>query len=140
MLEATMKTCIKCDESKPLDEFHRRSVSRDGRRGSCNVCRNAQQVAWQATVPDYVRRKNLKHNHDITPEQFDDLLAAQNGKCACCFTSEPGGSHGIFNVDHNHETGQIRGLLCWDCNVAIGKLGDTLEGVERAVAYMRRAA
>lgn len=99
---------------------------------------------WRAANPEHNKKKNrrweLHTKYGITPEQFDDLLAAQNGECACCYTSEPGGQWDTFCIDHDHTTGKIRGLLCHRCNLAIGMLGDSLEGVERAMEYMRRAA
>jgi hypothetical protein len=52
-------------------------------------------------------------------------------------TSTPQG-RGTFHVDHCHETGKIRGLLCHSCNTGIGKLGDNLEGLQKAVSYLER--
>jgi hypothetical protein len=80
----------------------------------------------------------LKKNFGITPEQYDEMLAAQGGVCASCSTDKPGGPYGIFAVDHDHSTGKVRGLLCKNCNLAIGMLGDSAEGVRKALAYLTR--
>ena len=75
-----------------------------------------------------------------TPEQYDAKLAEQGGRCAIC-EREPheAASHGKrLAADHCHKTGATRGLLCHKCNTAIGKLGDDLDGVMRAVRYLTR--
>lgn len=58
--------------------------------------------------------------------------------CELCGRLPDGGAHRL-NIDHDHDTGMFRGWLCWGCNTAIGKLGDTLDSVERAAKYMRNA-
>jgi hypothetical protein len=65
--------------------------------------------------PEYWRKQNLRRNFGITLEQYDQLLEIQDGKCAVCDKD-----HSFFKkklaVDHNHKTGEIRGLLCGYCN------------------------
>lgn len=70
------------------------------------------------------REWQLQSKYGIGIEDFDAMLEAQGGACAICRTTEPGGRHDVFNVDHDHTTKKIRGLLCWDCNSGVGKLGD----------------
>lgn len=84
-------------------------------------------------------RRNLLKKYSMAPEQYDTILIMQDGRCACCGTDEPGRGETFF-VDHDHITGFIRGLLCNRCNVGIGKLGDNLEGLTRALEYLQRAA
>lgn len=86
------------------------------------------------------RRSKLKHNYNLTPEQYDVMLAAQEGKCACCGTDDPGRRSKNLYIDHCHTTDNIRGLLCHRCNMGIGKLGDNLEGVTKALEYLQRAS
>jgi hypothetical protein len=76
-----------------------------------------------------------KHKYGITPEQYSEMLAAQNSKCAIC------GKHDELNlaVDHCHETGQIRGLLCKYCNGGIGFLKDSIELLENAIKYLQKS-
>lgn len=66
------------------------------------------------------------------------MLAAQNGGCAICSTTTPDGNARRFHVDHDHETGKIRGLLCHSCNTGIGKLRDDPDLLLSAVAYLRK--
>lgn len=76
----------------------------------------------------------LKHEYGLTVEQYDHMLAEQGGVCALC--SRPPGVR-LLAVDHDHDTGRVRGLLCVRCNTALGSLGDNEEGLLRAVAYLR---
>jgi len=64
------------------------------------------------------------------------LLAAHDDKCDCCGRSGPGKKG--WNIDHDHKTGKVRGVLCSGCNAGIGMLGDNLDGVLRAADYLRR--
>ena len=79
---------------------------------------------WRAANPDRValheRRKSLKARYGITIEQYDDLLRSQGGACAICGAAKAGGHTDTLQVDHDHLTGRIRGLLCFRCNRALG--------------------
>ena len=72
----------------------------------------------------------------MTPEQYDEILMSQKGCCACCGTHHTEIKKGLA-VDHCHETGSIRGLLCLNCNTGIGKLGDDVDGLLKALAYLQ---
>lgn len=76
------------------------------------------------------RRKYARRNS--TPEEYDRLYAAQQGKCAICLESKP-----VLGIDHDHTTGIVRGLLCGKCNSAIGFLRDSAELTARATEYLR---
>jgi hypothetical protein len=119
----------------------------DGRRCFCRECgkrdlrayRQTSSVWREAATRWYKanhRRRNLRYKYDLTEAEFDAMLVAQGGGCAICRTSEPGGPYGRFNVDHDHETGRVRGLLCHGCNVALGILGDNAEAIRRVLAYL----
>lgn len=91
--------------------------------------------------PDYMRRQHLLREYGITMEQFYELKRQQGGVCAICGRVAPGtyGNNKELHVDHDHRTGRIRGLLCPPCNKALGLLGDTLEQLKKAVAYLERS-
>jgi hypothetical protein len=80
------------------------------------------------------RNQNLWNTYQISLEIYQRILTEQGNRCACCLTTDPGQS---WNVDHDHETGEVRGILCTGCNTGIGQLGDNLIGVQRAVAYLQ---
>jgi hypothetical protein len=150
-----MKTCNLCKRDKPLDSFYasKNPSHKDGRQYYCKVCAKAKSAAWVAANPERVRanaaaRKaknpdghrngHLRRMYGITQLDYERMLSTQEGRCACCGSTEPG-RYGHFLVDHDHDTGDIRGLLCHPCNAGIGLLGDTLADVRLAVAYLERA-
>lgn len=73
--------------------------------------------------------------YGITPEQFAERLAAQDGRCAICRTDTPGGK-GDWHVDHDHASGRIRGLLCHRCNLLLGNAGDDPARLQAAITYL----
>lgn len=140
--------CSTCRESKPVGEFAP-SVAAQG-SGACRKCKRDLSRALSPEKkkrhsrrfleknPNYWRRQKMLRNYGITLEQYDAMLALQGGGCACCGTSE-NGEKPLF-IDHDHATGAIRGILCHDCNAGIGALGDSIDGVRRALSYLERVA
>lgn len=82
----------------------------------------------------YSSRQHLLKRYNITPEDYQAMLAVQNGTCAIC-KQGPGKSK--LQVDHDHDTGQVRGLLCVSCNSGLGHLGDDYGRVLLAAEYLR---
>lgn len=81
------------------------------------------------------RASAFRRKYGITPEGYDAILAAQEGRCALCPRTAQQEHHNHLNVDHAHKTGRVRGLLCTPCNHALGVFGDSEEGCLRAAAY-----
>lgn len=73
---------------------------------------------------------NRKYSYGITPEQYREMCKRDPG-CAICGCTDK-----ALVVDHDHDTGKVRGRLCINCNTGIGKLGDTVANVMRAVKYL----
>jgi hypothetical protein len=73
--------------------------------------------------------------YGITVDEFDAMLAAQRGRCAICSSPEPR-SNCWWHIDHDHDTGHVRGLLCGPCNQGIGSLGDDPDRLRLAIAYL----
>lgn len=94
--------------------------------------------AWALANPDRMRahgRKSyLKTKFSITQEQFVKMFEGQDGKCAICKTDKPG-KRG-FHIDHDHETGVIRKLLCRACNNGLGCFSDSPEKLYSAINYL----
>lgn len=85
------------------------------------------------------RAYQLKRLYGLTLTEFDELVKSQNGCCAVC--ENPliiGGVNGA-HVDHNHETGTVRGILCANCNHGLGKFKDDVGSLKRAIAYLTGA-
>lgn len=159
-LVSDLRTCRKCGEEKYLDSFAKSKRHKDGYRYECKVCYNkymknrredpviAEKVRqsgakWRAANPEADKRKYLFRKFNITLEEYKNLLEEQGGVCAICGEKErvvrrAKSGQEMLAVDHCHETGKIRGLLCFKCNTGIGALGDSIEGLERALNYLRR--
>lgn len=134
------KTCTKCREEKPLADFTPQVGGKFGVTARCKFCRAAKKDGYYPRRPakdESLRWRHLRLKYGVTPEAYDQMLEAQGGLCAICRTPSAGGRFGVFVVDHCHTTGAVRGLLCAGCNSALGRFGDTSEGVQRAVDYLR---
>lgn len=78
----------------------------------------------------------LRKQYSLTPGEKESLFAAQGNKCACCGESNPN-SLKPWHIDHDHDTGEIRGILCFRCNQLLGMLGDTLEKLTDKTTQLR---
>ena len=89
--------------------------------------------------PSINRNCRLRTFYGISPEEYDAMLERQGGKCAICeckFVTEPRGNAQSPHLDHEHNSGWIRGILCNNCNHAIGILGEDVKRMERAIEYL----
>ncbi len=96
----------------------------------------------RAKQNEYNRKNNLKKLYGITPEQYIEILLSQNGVCRGCLKPETAidkryGKIKSMAVDHDHETGKVRGLLCTACNQAIGHMHDSSEVAFRLALYLK---
>ena len=87
-------------------------------------------------VNEYRRKQHFREKYGISIEERDAILKAQNNKCACCETNDPGNKYG-WVVDHNHITGQVRGILCHHCNVGLGFVNDDVEKLQKLINYLQ---
>jgi len=94
---------------------------------------------FRKNQPKKVRETYLKHKYDLTLEQYDELLKSQDYKCAICKSSSCGRKdRKILFIDHCHNTGKVRGLLCNKCNCGIGNFKDKPEFLKEAIKYLER--
>jgi hypothetical protein len=124
LVAAGVAVCKHCGEEKPLDEFPKGRKRRDGqqRYAYCKICHR-----------DVARANYLKRIFKLTVEEYDKLLAFQDGLCAIC-RQAPRAMR--LAIDHDHKTGLVRGLLCSFCNRALATFLDELDRLQRAVAYL----
>jgi len=129
------KRCTKCGAWLPDSEFAKSSHGTDGLRTECMACLKARY-----------RRRSLRVRYNISVERYDEMLAAQDGKCAICDTACTSGK--FLAVDHDHSCcptaaqscGEcIRGLICLNCNLAIGNMNDDPARLRAAADYLERA-
>lgn len=110
--------------------------------GNCLPCKKVYDREYRkkhaARLREYGRDWSLRRRHGLTREQWHEMLVAQAGRCGIC--AEPFRPEWqAIHVDHCHETGRLRGLLCAGCNKALGRFGDSLDGVMRVVDYLKGA-
>lgn len=143
-----MKFCNVCNTPKSRMEFYRDNKKRDGLFGTCKECARVRsqrryqrlkpiQVArasrWNIRHPERYKDIQLRLHYGITLAMYNDIAAKQDGVCAICQRTDKR----ALSVDHCHETGQVRGLLCGPCNRALGLLEDKLESVDRIALYLK---
>lgn len=90
-----------------------------------------------ALVNKRSKSNRLLRHLGITLEDYELLMSAHDGKCDICGTTEPGGAHGTFNLDHCHATGVLRGVLCRRCNTSIGQFEDRVDLLQAAIEYIQ---
>ena len=95
-----------------------------------------QQKAWKEANKEQIRDQGLQKKYGITLADYEDMLEAQDGHCAICPKTPAEEHHSVLHVDHNHETGEVRGLLCNSCNKGLGHLGDSTEILTSALQYL----
>lgn len=146
------KECRDCEEVKPVDEFYKTDDKADGSPNwhsyckPCHLARNRKNMPpeklreygarYRARFPEHGRAYHLKVKYGITLEDYDRILAGQDGGCAICGSSEAGGRGNRFHIDHCHTTGRIRGLLCIRCNQGLGYFSDDPAIFRDAISYL----
>lgn len=98
---------------------------------------NEHSKKWNKKNPEKVKSYRLKREFGITLEQYNIMFTNQNGKCLICLRHQSEFKRALA-VDHNHETGEIRGLLCHKCNTAIGLLHDNIDILNNAIKYLKK--
>ena len=125
------KWCPECGEVKALVEFPRNKSQRSGYGTYCKPCHNSI-TRRNKELHGGPRNYHLRRRYGIALEHYEQMLAEQNGMCAICLEAP------AQHVDHDHRTNQVRGLLCFNCNGALGQFRDRTDLMLRAVAYLRR--
>ncbi|MFD3734986.1 endonuclease VII domain-containing protein [Streptomyces sp. NPDC058632] len=108
---------------KPHAEWHRDASASDGLSTRCKACRAVQG-----------RQEHLKRQYGITEAERDGSTASQEGACRICLSAP------AAHVDHCHETGRVRGVLCFSRNAALGQFKDRPDAIRRAAAYVEGIA
>lgn len=152
-----MKACSKC--GVVTDDFGPDFRAKDLLQSSCRSCYKAfdlvryqkkrlQKCEYQRRYYANLsaeersirsRRHYLKANYGLSVEEYEAMLSLQNGLCALCLKPPSGRRMKVLQVDHCHKTGRVRGLLCNECNTAIGRLGDSEEGIRRTLEYLTKS-
>lgn len=139
------KACHSCLRERPLSDFAKNKKAKDGLQYHCRSCQSERFRAWRERNVDLSRAKwrdqQMRSVWGIGVAEYNALHEAQGGVCAICLEPETSKHRGRVRrlaIDHDHETGRIRGLLCTQCNTALGKFRDSESRLLRAVAYLRQ--
>lgn len=120
----TQKRCRACSGHRDKEKRRRRQRTKN--------------AAYYVANKEKFRTYGLQRKYKITQEQYEETLAAQNGHCAVCPSREGSPRRQPLFVDHDHVTGEFRGLLCGIHNVALGMVRDDASILEALAAYLRR--
>lgn len=149
------KICKKCGKEYPAtpEYFYRRKIGKGGLNAPCKVCckKYRHSPGQKLRESNYAKHKKswknkntrkrcrewyLKNNYALTQKEFLFIYVNQNGCCAVC--KKPVALDKI-RIDHNHETGKVRGLLCNECNLDLGTIEKRLGNIGQVLEYLKTA-
>lgn len=143
-----MKICSRCKIEKSLDDFY------ESKKSWCKACQieaykeykkrnrekvNATKKAWNEANPDKIAKMNLRRaarRVGLDPEFIVSYYESHAGTCDIC-GGHPNGQGNRLYIDHCHDTGAFRGLLCSKCNTGLGQFDDDTARMEAAIMYLR---
>jgi hypothetical protein len=133
-----IKKCSTCQIEKPFEEFNKNKSTKLGIHNQCRSCTKLWKPNPEQRLRynEKTRQWNRMKRTGFTPEQYELKLAEQENKCGICATNDPGITN--WQADHDHETGQTRGILCQKCNTGIGLLRDNPEVLQAAIDYLNK--
>lgn len=130
------QTCKSCNVEKPISEFMAGNITSK----FCKECKPKKQAEraknYQREYKGVARKAMLMRKHGITAEIYDQMFAAQGGRCLVCGI-KPEKEH--LHVDHDHKTGRVRALLCGNCNSAIAFCKDDPQRLRALALYLERS-
>ena len=154
------RICCICKNEKKIEEFCKDKHDKSGYTYSCKTCRAKKHKEWSFSNPEKVKALNEKHRQTrrdyynspkikekynllrikrdfgMEAEDYLNLQAKQKGLCAICGEPETCSRQKNLSLDHNHETGKVRELLCNSCNRGLGYFRDKHELLQKATNYL----
>lgn len=140
-----MKRCTKCGKYKKNNAFYKDKTKKNKLSTYCQVCSKVKERTKRKLQPHKTKLTDwqyfLKKNYDITPEEYNRMLKSQNGVCAICGEPEiqidkRSNVKRRLAIDHDHKTGEIRGLLCIRCNVFVGRIDNNPTVLQSVIHYL----
>lgn len=152
-MEVVHKSCTVCGHVKALEEFSKDKRNRSGRAARCKLCVQASAKKWaednrdrynelqrgygrRQSVKLYRRNWYLRKHHGVDHAWYESKLEAQGGVCAIC-GGPPNTKDGFFHIDHDHQTGKLRDLLCQFCNTGLGSMKEDEVVLGKAIEYLK---
>ena len=134
------RVCRVCKKEKNLlDEYYlsrKDPTKKSSYSYECKTCTVKRTVEYNRENSTSVKSQYLKRNYGLTFEEFEAMLSDQDNCCAICKSTKPLGRHKRFNVDHHNKTGNVRGLLCSNCNTALGLVNDNIHTLKSMRQYL----
>lgn len=131
--------CYVCQRKLSLDDFPPNKKNKDGKNRKCRDCYNEYMREWYSKNQDkHKARVQVRRDagiaraskYGLVPSEVEAIINKYDGLCWCCQERI------ATAIDHCHSTGKVRGALCLLCNTGIGKLGDSIEGLQKAIDYL----
>lgn len=136
-LAVESKVCSCCKTRKPFSDYYKDKRMRDGRRGICIDCMRSQNKDNKERRGVVNRCNSIVRLYSITEEEVQEMMNNQKGCCKICNESlSYHNSSTHYSIDHNHITGEVRGLLCCSCNSGLGFLKDSPAILKKALDYL----
>lgn len=148
------KYCPKCDLYQPVENFKKLTTDKslrkypDGYYWCCSKCYKTISFTFDANSTTPLNRKwrrrekrakridAVRKTYGLSQAEFELLITLQNNLCAICGGKDDGK---VLCIDHDHQTGKVRGLLCHNCNVGLGNFKDKPQILEAAIAYLHKS-
>ena len=133
----SQKQCSRCKETKDFDEFY---INRNKPSSMCKICTKANNKRYFA-IPKNKRKQRERFwkkagIKNMTYERYEEMLIQQDHCCKICGTHKDGLTRELA-VDHNHETGEVRGLLCGQCNYFLGIVSNNVDIFTKSLYYLK---
>ncbi|SCG50809.1 endonuclease VII domain-containing protein [Micromonospora halophytica] len=125
------RRCPTCGETKALADFPGNRAGRGGYGRCCKPCHNEKGKESKLRLHGGSREYHLRRRYGVGEKEFQDLLTEQGGVCGICGGEDP------RHLDHDHRTGWVRGILCFNCNGGLGQSRDSPMRLARAITYLR---
>jgi len=131
-----MKRCSSCKTEKELSQFNKSKSKKFGVHNQCRQCVKLWKPSPEALKISRQRTRewNRLKSSGFTQKEYEAKLKEQNYRCAICGTTDSGPMD--FHADHDHKTGEKRGVLCHKCNTGLGLLKDDIEILCAAIEYL----
>lgn len=153
MSKGKYRKCYKCQQHKWLYDFPNNKSKPEGKDYQCKECCKKQSKEYHKNNKearkesgkeyryknaDVIKIRRKEKLYGISESEQEELITLCNNKCEICGIDAKFSTKQVLNIDHDHSTGDIRGMLCGKCNKGLGLLGDNLESLKKVVNYLER--
>lgn len=141
LFSCDMKTCTKCKREKTLQKFSTDRSRPGGLQCWCKLCCNRSNKDYHSRFPEKRKEDDRRRRYGVSPEEYCSMISFQKGLCAICGAEFSNRQKMLSSphIDHCHDTGKVRGLLCHRCNSLLGLAEDSLVVLDNAKRYLNES-